>query len=97
MTLTMNKAAARATTTAAALNNYFDEITEPEIDWAEIEAEEMALAEAMDAALAAIFDAQYWENQVDEARAVARKSGDPRDWEVYSDLYKSVYGVRPRW
>lgn len=97
MTLTMNKATTRATTTAAALNDYFDEITEPEIDWAEIEADEMAMAEAMDAALAAIFDAQYWERQVDEALADARKSGDPRAWEVYSDLYKSVYGVRPRW
>ena len=63
MTLTMNKAAARSTTTAAALNNYFDEITEPEIDWAEIEAEEMALAEAMDAALAAFLEqeAEYIE------------------------------------
>lgn len=96
MTLTMNKAATRATTAADALNNYYDELTEPEIDWAEIEAEEMAMADAMDAAVTAIFDAQYWERQVDEALAVARKSGDPRAWEVYSDLYKSVYGVRPR-
>ena len=63
MTLTMNKAAARATTTAAALNNYYDEITEPEIDWAEIEATEMAIAEALDAALAAYFEqeAEYIE------------------------------------
>ena len=86
MTLTMNKNAARTLTAADALNAYYDEIALPEeIDWAEIEAWEMELAEAM-----------YWEEQVNDALAVARKSGDPRDWEVYSDLYKSVYGVRPR-
>ena len=58
MTLTTNKAAARATTAAAAMNDYIDEITEPaiEVDWAAIEAEEMATAEAMDAALAAFFE-----------------------------------------
>ena len=60
MTLTMNKAATRATTAAAALRNYLDEITvtDAEIDlmMAEIEAEEMAIAEAMDAALAAYFE-----------------------------------------
>jgi len=97
MTLTMNKNAARAITAAAALAAYYDEITLTDAEWwAEVEAEEMAIAEAMDEALAAIFDAQYWEHQVDEALALARESGDPRDWEVYSDLYKSVYGVRPR-
>ena len=107
MTLTMNKATTRATTrattTAAAMDAYYNEgtVTDEEfwanVDWAEIEAEEMALAEAMDEALAAILDAQYWERQVDEALEVARKSGDPTAWEVYSDLYKSVYGIRPRW
>ena len=60
MTLTMNKATTRATTTAAALNNYYAEITvtDAEIDMvmAEIEAKEMAMAEAMDAALAAFFE-----------------------------------------
>lgn len=63
MTLTMNKAAARATAATAAMNAYYDEITEPEIDWAEIEADEMALAEAMDAALAAFLEqeAEYIE------------------------------------
>ena len=97
MTLTMNKNAARTLTAADALNAYYDEIALPEeIDWAEIEAWEMELAEAMDAALAELLDAMYWEEQVNDALAVARKSDDPRDWEVYSDLYKSVYGVRPR-
>ena len=67
MTLTMNKAATRATTAVAALNDYYDEITEPEIDWAEIEAEEMALAEAMDAALAAFFE--------QEAECIEKTSG----------------------
>ena len=62
MTLTMNKAAARTTTAAAAMTEYFNEITisdaEIAMEMAEIEAREMALADAMDAALAAIFDAQ---------------------------------------
>ena len=100
MTITTKIAARFTATTAAAMDAYYDEITvsdaEIAMEMAEIEAAEMALADAMDEALAAIFDAQYWEWQVNEALAVARKSGDPRDWEVYSDLYKSVYGVRPQ-
>ena len=101
MTMTMKNAARFATTAAAAMDAYYDEVTvsdaEIAMEMAEIEAEEMALADAMDEALASIFEMKYWEDQVNEALAVARKSGDPRDWEVYSDLYKSVYGVRPRW
>ena len=100
MTLTTTKNAARSLTTAAALDAYYDENTVTDYEIAlmldEIEAEEMAIAEALDAALAEILDAMYWEHQVNEALAAARKSDDPRDWEVYSDLYKSVYGARPR-
>jgi len=70
MTLTMNKAATRATTAAAALSDYFDEITvtdaEMAMEMAEIEAEEMALAEAMDDALAA-----YWQ----ELEALCKTEG----------------------
>ena len=44
MKLTMNRNAARIATTAAAIDAYYDEITEPEVDWAAIEAEEMRLA-----------------------------------------------------
>jgi len=98
--MTMKNAARFATTTVAAIDAYYDEITvtdaEIAMEMAEIEASEMAMAEAMDEAIATIFEAKYWEHQVDDALAVARKSGDPRDWEVYSDLYKSVYGIRPR-
>jgi DNA transposition AAA+ family ATPase len=100
MTMTMKNAARFATTTAAAMDAYYDEITVSDAEiamaMAEDEAADMAMAEAMDEALAAILDAKFWEDQVNEALAIARESNDPRDWEVYSDLYKSVYGVRPR-
>ena len=31
-----------------------------------------------------------------EVRARWEATRDPRDWDLYSDLYKSKYGVRPR-
>ena len=37
---------------------------------------------------------RFWFDQLRECEAEARKTGN---WGVYSDLYKSMYGVRPRW
>lgn len=42
----------------------------------------------------AIEDEMFFERQLREEEAVARATGD---WSVYSDLYKDMYGVRPRW
>ena len=39
-------------------------------------------------------DEQFFFNQLQECRKVAEETGD---WDVYSDLYKDYYGVRPRW
>lgn len=39
-------------------------------------------------------DFDFWEQQLREEEAVARATGN---WEVYSDLFKSLYGIRPRW
>ena len=41
-----------------------------------------------------IEDEQFLYNQLQECRKVAEETGD---WSVYSDLYKDLYGVRPRW
>lgn len=35
-------------------------------------------------------------NAVKEARRTWEKSGDPADWDYYSDLYKDLNGFRPR-
>ena len=49
---------------------------------------------AYEAECKAIEDEKFFENQLREEEAVARATGN---WEVYSDLYKSMYGIRPRW
>ena len=94
----MKKSTRTAITTATALNEYIDEITitdaEIAMEMAEIEAREMEMAKAMDEALAAIIDAQYWENEVNEALTAARKSNDPRAWEVYNLLTTRLYIAR---
>lgn len=33
----------------------------------------------------------------DELRASLEYAADRGDWDLYSDLYKDLYGVRPRW
>ena len=46
------------------------------------------------AELDAIERFDFYERQLMEEEAVARATGD---WSVYSDLYKDLYGIRPRW
>ena len=41
-------------------------------------------------------DLEAW-NDMQEAYRRARESDDPMDWDIYSDLYKDYYGVRPRY
>ena len=36
-----------------------------------------------------------WED-MQRAYEIACKSNDPMDWDIYSDLFKDCYGVRPR-
>ena len=52
---------------------------------------------AYEAECKAIADAEFFERQLDEVLAEARESNDPTVWGVYSDLYKDLYGIRPRW
>lgn len=49
---------------------------------------------AYEAERKAIEDEMFFENQLREEEAVARATGD---WSVYSDLFKDMYGIRPRW
>ena len=37
---------------------------------------------------------RFWFDQLKAEEAETRETGN---WDVYSDLYKSMYGVRPRW
>ena len=53
-----------------------------------------ATIEAYEAERREIENEMFFENQLREEEAVARATGN---WEVYSDLYKDMYGVRPRW
>ncbi len=39
-------------------------------------------------------DMFFW-NQLQEVYRRCVETGDPNSWEVYSDLYKDYYGVRP--
>ena len=92
----MKKSVRTAVTTATAMAEYIDEITvsDAEIDMvmAEIEAKEMAIAEAMDAALAAMIEAEEQHRRELWEVLQTMDRSDP----LYSDLYKDVYGFRPR-
>ena len=35
--------------------------------------------------------------QLHAMREQAERTNDPRDWALYSDFHKDVYGVRPHW
>ena len=37
---------------------------------------------------------RFWFDQLRDEWVIAHHTGN---WDVYSDLYKSMYGVRPRW
>lgn len=61
---------------------------------------EEALSDAMEAAMAcaeaeaeAEVERMDWE---DELREALRDAADAEDWDLYSDLFKDLYGFRPR-
>lgn len=37
-----------------------------------------------------------WEN-LQKALKIAEETDDPMDWQIYSDLHKDYWGVRPHW
>jgi hypothetical protein len=39
-------------------------------------------------------DESLWE-EVQEAKKVWKQTGNPADWDYYSDLHKDCYGFRP--
>ena len=51
-------------------------------------------ADTIQRELKAYEEERFFERQLREEEAVARATGD---WSVYSDLYKDMYGIRPRW
>ena len=96
MKLTMSKNAARAITTAAAYAEYLAETDALQTAIIEAMMDEydlfMAECEAEAAALeASIIEAARLDELWKELQTMDRN--DP----LYSDLYKDVYGVRPRW
>ena len=95
MTITTNKSAARSFTTAAAMSDYYNEISDDTaaiIEAMEAEYEEYMWALELDAAIEAA-----WRQDMADLEA-ARKYGEETGyWDCYSDLFKSIYGVRPRW
>ena len=54
--------------------------------------------EELDSRLMAEWEAeQASEALEDELRAGLEYAAGLGDWDLYSDLYKDLYGVRPRW
>ena len=53
---------------------------------------------AWDDALEAEWEAEQASEALEDAlRADLEYAADIGDWDLYSDLYKDLYGVRPRW
>lgn len=95
MTLTINKNAARTLTAAAAMAEYMAETSEEQaLLAAAIEAEyeeymaELAAIEAEEAAWKANMAA------LDDAYQYGVETGD---FSFYSDVFKDINGIRPRW
>ena len=94
MTITMNKNAARAITTAAAMAEYIAEndarqtdIIEAMIDEYNEFMMEMAIREA---------EHNAWLQDMADLDAAWKCGEETGDYSFYSDVYKDVYGVRPR-
>lgn len=81
------------------LNLYYEYIAEEAmndaIEAAEAEAAERAALEAERAALEAEEDA-IREEEEERMRADLRQLAAIGDWDVYSDIFKDLYGFRPR-
>ena len=61
-------------------------------NWFENSGYHMASEEELDK------QAEWYRNamvELPKAKAKAEASGDPRDWDFYSDFYKDFYGYRP--
>lgn len=91
MTLTMNKNAVRTITTADAFAEYLAETDARQTDIIEAMIDEYNEFMAELAEREAEHNA--WLRDMADLEA-ARNSGD---WDYYSDVYKDIYGVRPRW
>ena len=95
MTLTINKNTARTLTAAAAMAEYAAEISvDNDRIFADMEEEydrfmvELAAREAEEAA---------WRADREALDAAYQAGVETGDFSFYSDVYKDIYGIRPRW